>query len=287
MSNITIILTVFNSNKRELNRWIYDYKKYSKLLNFQILVDNPHYWGLDILERNICQKDLFVNSVNKQKFRTIYDHIQNGNVPTTHFKVMDPDDYIDFNSLSKMDCTNKNAIYLLKSSSFARKPLIENSLFIKIKLTKGKKPSLTFANNWTILPVENLLKDTKFNTKKTIESDDDKLLGAIAMANGATYEFINKSVVYYIKSNGVTALKNFPDFIKNSLYTNIEIMNIISISKYKNFQEQAKTILWLRKRVKKFIRSKYYKCLSIREKENFYKNFKKLENILIKNHIND
>lgn len=227
------------------------------------LIDNPN---LKLKLESISRKDLFFNEVNCGKFLTILQHVKSGHVKTKYFKVCDPDDFLSIHSLMKINLPKTsseliiNMPLLYTDLKFKKKPT--NKELKEIKKRK-KKYKYNFGNPFTILPTKSIMRFTEQNIQR-VDSEDDQLLGIIALNQGAKYWEINSNFYIYLRNNGQTVLKNFPIQIKEALRTYVYIEKFNNVSNYEIkmlYTSMYKHFIWKRSKFEDEIRE-------LNEKEN-------------------
>lgn len=250
INNITIIIPFHDSTSLYLKRWVKFYKKYSSKITIHFLFD-----GYFPKELTFSDSNFYFNKTNLGKFKMIYNHIKSNNVISSHFKIVDPDDYISIKHLLKIKDLNKDYIYIFRPVfiNFAHN-FKQGSINRTIrKNTQNYNRPQSFGNAWTIFPTEHLKNDV-FYSGKRIDFSDDQLLSYISLANGAILSNIEDKFYLYHRNNGVT--KNIVDNLDNILTARLEIKNVWEQNKYYSnpfkwpFEEK-----WLKNKVDEEIRN--------------------------------
>lgn len=222
---LTLVITLFNPRDFEIDYWTNFYKKYTNEINIHFIWDGENTKELNLINKN----DIFYNKKNLGKFRTIYNHIKTGEVKTPYFKVVDPDDYISIEWIRKFKFPRKNNKILLTNSIRISQwmPLLqfevedyvwEKNLYKKVRFN-------TYGNNYTILPTGKIQDDTFFSGIR-IDSEDDQLLGYIALVNGAVKKKVNKSFYLYVSNRGETINDNLLLQLRKTIPTWREVKKI-------------------------------------------------------------
>lgn len=278
MKNITFLITVYDASLGDITRWIEFYKKNNSSIDVYFLLDNPNYQYRILLEEYISKEYLHINEENIGKFRTIMNFISMDIIKTSHFKVIDPDDYVSVILLENIDkqLINEKSIYLLNSTITRRKHWENEQSVFEFINKKQVDISTTFANRWTIYPTS-ILKDQKVYSKNNrIDSSDDKLLGYICIFSGANIGRVDSNFYLYINNLGESSVDNFSKFISSEQKTYAEIMSLKKDSKYKDITDYDPTINWYKKRARLFRRSRFYFKLNKEEKKRFKEEFSNL-----------
>ncbi len=215
-NDLTLLLTFYKINIKEIKRWIEFYNSYSKFINIHFLFDGVE--KVPNILNQINEEDKFLNKENVGKLRMIYNHVKNGSVKTEYFKAIDPDDYISFSHLSKLIIPSGFGIVSFSHVSISKIKLIFKKDVEKlIDKTKIKK-SNSFGNSFTIINTKQIYNDSFFlNTN--IRINDDQILGLISYLNLPLICNINDSFYLYIKGNGQLSNNNF---LKENIETTLD-----------------------------------------------------------------
>lgn len=230
MKTLSIILTLYKPKESELIYWSNFYKN-RKDIDFYILVDNPN---LDV-SGYFESKDIFNNEKNIGKFSTILNFIGKNLIKSTHFKSVDPDDYIiesRLNELLKMDL-DENTIYSLGFFSIEKSHLIfsaDNDKFsLFLENNSRKINNNAFGNPSTILatkPLQHVNNILEFVGDRRVDMGDDILLPEFSVFFGADYKFIAKPFYVYVANNGMSNKDNIITLLDSCLIF-LEIMQSI------------------------------------------------------------
>lgn len=219
--NLTLLVTIFKPSKNEIEYWNNIYYRIKDIgININFLIDNPDF---NILNLNkISKSDIFKNASNIGKFKTVYRHIKSGNVETTYFKIVDPDDYVSLKELENIDLNNNdNYIYRMNVVRMPNISGISQNNVESIVAASRKKEAVkfkNFGNSYTILPTLMIFNDNYYNNYD-IKTSDDQYLGFLAYVNGAKIRSIDSSFYLYNQFNGYTRIENFKNKLINSFYT--------------------------------------------------------------------
>ncbi len=190
--NLLFILTLYNPKEEELDYWKTTRDAINNMgFDFYVLLDNPSIESK--IKDKLGEENLFVNKENLGKFETIYNFIQNNNFKETHFKVLDPDDKINLESLKDF-YVKLEGIILLK-----HRYMSDEGEIIKEMNSLG--------TSWTILPIKEIKEDklyleSEFKIRNWIE---DQILGIIAYLNGAKIE---RSIFSFYEYNIYSGMTN-------------------------------------------------------------------------------
>lgn len=223
---VTLLLTLHKPKSHELLYWskkMIEVKKY-KNIEMKVLVDNPDLdWSWLFGEQNV-----FVNVENLGKFATVYNFIKSGRVETTHFKTVDPDDFVFLDRLSSSigDISSENNIYLFNSRkvrSHSEKEAAElqckdwKHLFDMSTTYKY----MTFGTSWTILPTKPILNDTYYEKSMDVRNwMEDQMLGLIALSNKSKVLRIDLDWYIYNFNDGLSTRVSEDD--KNEILRTID-----------------------------------------------------------------
>lgn len=219
VDNITFLVPFYNPTDSQIKNWENFNFLYSKVINIHFLFD-----GVDIdFCKNQSQKNIYHFGENKGKFKMIYNHIKSGKVKTSHFKIVEPDDYISIKLFDEFPELKDIEICIFKSV------VTNDSIpFDQISITNYLKKShsisqSSFGNAWTLFPTLPILKD-KYYSGKRINFSDDQLFSYILLANGAKIKKVDSTGYIYTKRAGVT--NNVVENLENILDTQMEIQKI-------------------------------------------------------------
>lgn len=223
--NITLIITLYKPREFEINYWSKFYDDFRHELQIHFIWDGEPSFSIP----NSNNEDVFINKKNQGKFRTIYNHIKNGHVKTPYFKVVDPDDFISMKSLKEFKFPEEDDFILITNTIRTNSwmPYKQNEIETLVSEFNSSKQNRfdTFGNSYTILPTKCIKSDNKFSDIR-IDTDDDQLLGYIALNNGAKKKNVDNSFYLYISGRGETSVDLFPTQLKHSLITWLEIQRI-------------------------------------------------------------
>lgn len=211
---VTILLTVFKITEEQFSYWNELGQKLSKTNNsIFILNDNPRStltWSENIR--------VLHNKVNKGKFKTVLDFVRKGLVQTTHIKVCDPDDTIDYDSFMT---NSKN--YIAGNTYVMKKKIITRNNQVRYEEV------FSLPTCSTILDTLSIQNDHYFNDEMFAKNwIEDQLLGALSYINGASILKVNHSWYEYHENIGMTQMVNEDDAkeIISALKTFWELMDI-------------------------------------------------------------
>lgn len=278
LDKITLLITLYNPNEKEIQFWTKFYLKNFYRVRIHFLIDNPKL----LLNVPIKDSDIFRNEDNIGKFKTIYNHIKGNKVSTPFFKVIDPDDGISLKYMKKIDFNlyKDNNIILFpttrgREKNFTSEIEVENL----IDCAGKRKWVSSFGNSWTILPTQPILNDIFYSGQK-IYASDDQLLGFVALANGAEVMKNSNAFYWYVENNGNTNSINLKSYFENCITAFEEIRSIITLSGLKKYSNWPHDYEWFENKIKRLGHSKeltesLYKLKEIDIYENSVKNFDK------------
>ncbi len=220
-NSTSIIVTFYKEIDDYINYWDGIARKfYENNIEFYFLIDNPDF---NISKfKNVKDSNIFVNSENIGKFKTIYNFLKKSVVSTSHFKVFDPDDYIIFDKFIEIDK------YIIDSETIYKMP--KNSLkdkYINSFNYNKKKHNYIFKNSfgtsWTILPTKYFISDKLFEDENEIRNwIEDQFLSLIPLYQKCKIQYIKESYYLYNTSSGMTNLKL-------DEYSQVELANSIKL----------------------------------------------------------
>lgn len=222
--DITLIFTIHKIDFEMLNKIINFYTMAKKeLINIHILIDNPDFQFVEYTKACIDNDDLFYNKKNMGKFLSIINHINKNYIKTSHFKTVDPDDFINAAEFKKIAFEENDNIIFLKENfieiikdefdgeSVRDINKIENykkykntdwdSLYRKRIINK-----ISFPTSTTILPIRQLKNKkiiTILNNTDTLDINyaEDQLLGSLCFSLNNKITFADNDFYHYVINN--------------------------------------------------------------------------------------
>lgn len=220
-SEITMVITVYQYNPKEIDYWKNIYK-ISKTKNI------PFHWVIDNPEISSCfdfvnNDDLFLNEVNCGKLMSIINHVNQDRIKTKYFKIFDPDDYVDIESFTDLKVPSGRKI--IRTDYFSLEGGRDYSLDklnLEINREKARKKASSYANYCTIYPTEGLRLDgfLKGLNLERVRYLADHIMGSICFYNGHTVWYSDICFYYYRTMNGISGIHNMRTItheMKNSL----------------------------------------------------------------------
>lgn len=202
---IDIVLTLYKPTKRELKYWSNVQKTIHKKSDSKVyvLVD-----GTNLNLGGFHEEYTYKSDYNVGKLRLVNDFIRKDIIKKTHFKIFDPDDYIDIANFRGIKIKNEHIGNIILTPYIMNKK--GNKIFSESNIFYTKR---NFPNNITILPTDNTKDSDKFWNEIRIDFADDQILAFIAISNGA--KIITEDWKFYLYNvlNGVTN----PNNIKKTL----------------------------------------------------------------------
>lgn len=226
--NLTLLLRFYKPKKYMITYWEKMFPLILKFVDVHVLID-----GTDIKFKNIPSEFIFKSDNNVGRFSIVNNHLKKNVIMTDFFKILDEDDYISVENLSKINL-----------DGFSKKTLIlqEKISFLGDRMTNQKDIDDYFKKNddsykkytWdggfqsykTIFPTKLNSNENIINVNRRINFGEDTLLGINSIRNGSKIRSINSNFTIYHREVGCTRLANINEEIIENYYTFKQIIEI-------------------------------------------------------------